>query len=317
MILAAGLGTRLGELGHELPKPLLPVAGVPLVRYALTLLRGHGVRDVIVNTHHLGNRIVAELGSEVAYSHEQPDILGTGGGVRAAAPFFAGEPFFLVNGKIVVDVDLGAMAAHHRKTSALATLCVRADPDAARWGAIDVDESQGLVRNIRGAGGYMFTGIHIVEPRLAERIGPGFSDIIDAAYLPALARGEPIAAYVMDGYFWEHSTPARYMLGNLNLLRGQATLRHPPGVATGVDPSAQVAASARVAARTLVCPGAVIEDGAQVGPDVVIGKGARVRASAVLERAIVWDGAQAEGTLRDVIVTRARTMPVPAAPARP
>src|SRR5262249_52361284 len=134
MVLAAGLGTRLGGLSDECPKPLLPVVDVPLIRYSLALLAGHGVTDVIVNTHHLAPLFVTELGRAVTYSHE-PEILGTGGALRKAARFFDDGPFFLLNGKIIIDVDLDDLARHHAACGAIATLVVRADDDAKRWRA--------------------------------------------------------------------------------------------------------------------------------------------------------------------------------------
>ena len=89
MVLCAGLGTRLGGLSAERPKPLLPVCDYPLARYALSLLKGYDITDVVINLHHLGEQIEAELGSgadlgmQLSYSRE-PEILGTGGGLRQA-----------------------------------------------------------------------------------------------------------------------------------------------------------------------------------------------------------------------------------------
>src|SRR5262249_29618815 len=83
MVLAAGLGTRLGPLSDELPKPLLPVANIPLVRWALALLRRAGIAETVVNLHHRGDAIAAELDGEVRFSREDT-ILGTGGGIRRA-----------------------------------------------------------------------------------------------------------------------------------------------------------------------------------------------------------------------------------------
>src|SRR5262249_39926752 len=112
MILAAGLGTRLGGLSGERPKTLLPVCDIPLIRYSVALLAGHGVRDITVNLHHRGQQIADELrdgsraGVKMSYSREER-ILGTGGGIRQALDLLDGEgPFFVINGKIVFDVDL-------------------------------------------------------------------------------------------------------------------------------------------------------------------------------------------------------------------
>jgi NDP-sugar pyrophosphorylase family protein len=318
MILAAGLGTRLLDLSSERPKPLLPVADVPLVRWALALLRRHGVDEVVVNAHHLGDQLVAELGDEVTWSHEQPDILGTGGGVRRAAPLLGPDPFFVVNGKIVLAVDLDQVAALHARLGAAATLVVRRAAEAARWGAVDVDEAGARVRALRGAGSYMFTGVHLVGPEVVARLPPsGASDIVADAYLPLLAAGAPIAAYVTEGYFWEHSTPERYLVGNLNVVRGLAAAAAPPWPTSGVSPLAQVDPRATLIEPLLVSPEARIEAGATVGPDVVVGRGARVASGVHLVRVVVFSQAQATTSLEGAIVTGRQTLLVRAAPDAP
>ena len=309
MILAAGFGTRLGTLSDERPKPLLPVADVPLIRYALALLRGHGIRDVIVNLHHRGELIEAELGDEVGYSRE-PRILGTGGGIRHALPFLQGsggaqEPFVVVNGKILLDVDLGDVLAKHRAWGAQATLVVRPDPEARRWGAIDAAPEGGLVRGLLGDGDFMFTGVHVIEPSLVARLPDDGAErcIIRQGYVPWLSEGTRLAAYVARGYFMEHSTPARYLEGNLNVLRGRAQLTHPPGPLQGVDPDARVSASATIIAPVRIGPGAEIGERARVGPDTVIGARAHVGPDVTVIRSVVWPDARVDESTDSTIVT--------------
>src|SRR5688572_21259398 len=144
IILAAGFGTRLGALSDERPKPLLPVANVPLIRYAIAHLRGHGITEIAINLHHRGELIEAdlgdgsELGCAITYSREE-SILGTGGGLLKIRDWLTRgnrEPFFVVNGKILTDVDLQAVIGRHRERDAVATMVVREVPDAERWGAI-------------------------------------------------------------------------------------------------------------------------------------------------------------------------------------
>ena len=114
MILAAGLGTRLRPLTDTTPKPLLPVAGTPLIVWNLLLLKRHGFQDVIINLHHLGSMIEQALGDgsryglRIVYSYE-PVILGTGGGLKQAEPHFSGEPVLVLNGDTLVEIDLGAL----------------------------------------------------------------------------------------------------------------------------------------------------------------------------------------------------------------
>ncbi|MEO6951757.1 MAG: NDP-sugar synthase [Polyangia bacterium] len=322
LVLAAGLGTRLGPLSDERPKPLVPVCDIALIRYAIALLAGHGIVEIAVNLHHKGELIEQELGTgadlgvSITYSPE-PEILGTGGGIVKLADFLTeggNEDFFVVNGKILVDADLHAMKARHARTGAVATMLLKEVPDAERWGAVETDRDGRVLRIIgQGQAGEarhtaMFTGIHLVSPRLVARLPEhGESDSIRQGYLPALRDGDRVEGMILSGYFQEHSTPKRYLDGNLNALYGRARLRYAPGALVGVDTTARVDGS--VIAPVRIGPGAIVEAGAHVGPGVVVGRGARVRSGVRLERVIVWDGATADRDLTDAIVTRGAVMP--------
>lgn len=304
MILAAGFGTRLGSLSDERPKPLLPVADIPLIRYAQALLRGAGVSRVVVNLHHRGELLERELGDEVVYSRESK-ILGTAGGIRHALPLLGDGPFFVVNGKILLDLDLAEVLAQHRASGAAATLVVRPDPEARRWGAIDAPPEGGPIRGMLGDGDFMFTGVHVIDPSLIARLPDDGQErcMIRQGYLPWIAEGTPIHAYVARGYFMEHSTPGRYLEGNRNVLRGLATLRHPPGVLVGVDSTAQVDPTATIVPPVRIAPGAVIGAGATIGPDAVIGARATVGAGVTVTDAVVWPDARVDEDTHHAIVT--------------
>lgn len=295
MILAAGFGTRLGPLSEERPKALLPVCDVPVIRYSVALLAGHGIGDVVVNLHHRGQQIAddlkdgARLGVKISYSRED-HILGTGGGIRRALELLGDEPFIVMNGKIVFDLDVGDLLARHRASGAQATLVVRPDPEAERWGAIDAPEDGGRIRGLLGKGAFMFTGVHVLDPALVARLPDDDIErcIIRQGYVPWLAEGVAIDAYLAGGYFMEHSTPERYLRGNMNVLRGQARLKHPPGVLVGVDPSAEVHDEAQLVAPVRIGPGARIGAYAVVGPDVVVGAYASLAAGMRVQRTVIW-----------------------------
>jgi NDP-sugar pyrophosphorylase family protein len=319
MILAAGLGTRLGELSDERPKPMLPVVDIPLIRYAVALLRGHGIRELVINLHHRGDLIENELGDgsrlgvAIAYSREET-LLGTGGGIRHALPLLGDEPFFVVNGKIVVDVDLDAMLAHRRATGARAVLLVRADPEAKQWNAIAAPPEGGRIESIFGEGEYMFTGVHLIDPELVARLPDdgGERCIVRQGYLPWLEEGLAIHALPMDPgrYFMEHSTPERYLEGNLNLLRGRAKLAHPPGPLTGVDAAAEVHPEAELIAPVRIGPGATVGAYAVVGPDVVVGSRAKVAAGVRVAHSVIWPGVSlAQDTDGAIVTPRQRVKP--------
>jgi NDP-sugar pyrophosphorylase family protein len=222
MILAAGLGTRLRPLTDVTPKPLLPVAGTPMIVWNLLLLKRHGIRDVVINLHHLGDIIRqalgdgSALGMRLIYSYE-PVILGTGGGIKQAEPHFQGEPVLVLNGDTLFELDLGAVMAFHRERAAAATLVLRQDPDAARWGLVEVTDRAEIVR-ITGRGrsaptvtaARMFAGIHILHPRLLHYLPADTECSIIDAYVKGIQEGERILGFDFDGFWSDVGTPERY-----------------------------------------------------------------------------------------------------------
>ena len=322
MILAAGYGSRLGELGQRRPKPMLPVAGRPLVRWGADWLVHHGIRDIVVNLHHLGAQIEAELGdggafgARVAYSHEDGMILGTGGGLRHARARLDhgdGAPIVVANGKIVHDVDLGAVLAWHRSCGAEATMVLREDREGA-WGSpIRVDED-GFVCALAGAtreassptkvsAPLMFTGIHVLSPSLLDRIpSEGEQCVIRTAYVPAMREGR-VAAYVHQGYWWEHSTPERYLRGVFNLLQGLVGPAWASAPTAGIDPTSSIHPSAKLVGPVRIGAGVRVGAGARVGPLVQLDDESVVRPGSVVERAVVWSKAVVEGRVEDRVVT--------------
>jgi NDP-sugar pyrophosphorylase family protein len=131
----------------------------------------------------------------------------------------------------------------------------------------------------------------------------GASDVIGEAYIPALLAGARIQSLIMTGYFAEHSTPERYLEGNLAVLRNPALVGTPPGPLVGIDPTASLSPRARIQMPVRIGPGAVIEEGATIGPDAVIGEKAHVLAGARVERSVVWAGVVVGGEVKDRVVT--------------
>lgn len=222
MILAAGLGTRLRPLTNMIPKPLLPIAGTPLIVWNLLLLKRHGFHDVVINLHHLGPMIEQALGNgsryglRITYSQE-PVILGTGGGIKQAEPHFSGEPVLVLNGDTLVELDLDAVVAFHQQRQAAATLVLRDDPEAVRWGLVEVGADDRIVRITgRGRTGEgstrprMFAGIHILNPRLLREVPKGVASTIIDPYVAAIQRGDAVLGYDWTGYWSDVGTPERY-----------------------------------------------------------------------------------------------------------
>lgn len=318
MLLCAGLSTRLGALGTDRPKPLLPVCDIPIVAFGIARCVGHGIRDIVINLHHHGDLIERELGdgsafgARITYSHE-PVLLGTGGGLKRALPLLdpegTDEPFVVMNGKLIFDLDLGAvLAAHARDPEVLGTMVVRkvGRAEAEAWGAVRVEPDAAgrlRVRDVLGTGEHMYGGVHVTRASVMRRLPDGEACVIRQGYLPWLRAGGEVAAFeAAPGFFAESSTPARYLATNRALVSGQS-LTFAPGELAGVDERAHIHATARIVHPVKIGECAHIGENAVVGPEAVVGAHAVIEPGARIERAVVWPHARATGTVVDAVVT--------------
>lgn len=219
MILAAGLGTRLRPLTERVPKPLVPVGGRPLIEYPLRLLRASGVDEVVINVHHhaaaLGDALGdgSRFGLRIHYSVED-SLLDTGGGVLHARAWLD-RPFFILNADSIHDVPLDEVALRHRRHGGIATLVLRPDPAAERYGLLHYDGDM-RIRRFRGepavevpnGGAMMYAGVSLWEPRIFDHM-PGGAFSLTRDVLPRLlAAGEPFFAFAYGGYWRVVDTPA-------------------------------------------------------------------------------------------------------------
>ena len=225
MVLAAGLGTRLRPLTDDRPKALVNVGGKTLLEITLLTLRSAGVDEAIVNVHHFADKICDYLdengnfGMRIEISHEE-ELLDTGGGLKKAAWFFledgGDEPFLLHNVDVLSTIDLARMVRQHAEQGAPATLAVQ-QRETSRYLLFDEhaqlcgrrkgrDGQPEMARAAEHAQALAFCGIHVISPRLLRHLDgemreEGAFSIIDA-YLNLAARGEKIAAFRADEYYW-------------------------------------------------------------------------------------------------------------------
>ena len=268
IVLSAGYGTRLWPLTEDRTKPAIPILGKPLVGYVAEYLAGYGIDEIVVNLHHRPESVRRALGDGSRfgvklYYVEEPEILGTSGALDNTREFFERETFVVVNGKIITDIDLNSALETHRKTNAIATLVLLPNTRRERFSVVETEEGR-----IKGFGGMptpdgtgsvplMFTGIHILEPRIFDYIPPGvFSDSVIHVYPPAIANGETLAAHVASGNWRELSTLRRYLDISVELLQEEGK-----SLAAGV--------------QSVISPSATVTDSI-LWDDVEVGAGARV-----------------------------------------
>lgn len=227
MILAAGRGERLRPLTDRTPKALIEVGGVPMLERVARRLIEAGAQKLIINLCHGAQAIETFVtqrggfGVEVVFSRESPEPLETGGGVLHAAPHFTTDaPFLLHNVDILTNLNLRALYDAHLAGNAIATLAV-ARRDTSRpllvdeigvYGRANRTEGWEIVARLpRGRFGEVgFTGIHVLSPRMLDRLRERGAFSITDSYMRLIAEGERIGTYDATGAFWQDvGTPAR------------------------------------------------------------------------------------------------------------
>lgn len=219
MILAAGYGTRLRPLTYNVPKPMVPVCNRPLIGYAVEGFLREGVKEIVVNLHHLPKSIETYLektyGSQCKFHFSfEPEILGTGGGVRKVRSLLENEPeFFLVNGDTIQTPPYAQLLETRREKDALAALTLRHPPEGDRFTAVwfERGEINGFGRGTGEA--LMFSGSHVISSRIFKLLPEKeFSGIVDEVYQPAIAKKSDIIAGVIDEAPWfDIGTAHRYI----------------------------------------------------------------------------------------------------------
>lgn len=212
MILAAGRGVRMGALTAGRPKPLLPVAGRPIIEHALEKLRAVGVTRLVANLHHHGEQIREHLSAnwpgEVEFSDESGELLDTGGGLAKALAQLGSEPFFAINGDALWrdhgESALARLAAAFRPGEMSALLLLQPKETAlsyGRAGDFELDDEGRIAR----PGPFVFTGVQLLDPALFARAPDGpFS--INLLYDAAIGEGR-LYGLVHRGQWMEINTP--------------------------------------------------------------------------------------------------------------
>lgn len=209
MILAAGLGTRFRPLSYKIPKPMIPVLGIPMIQHTLNILKKAGIKDVIINLHHLPHDLKTYLEKQkdfnISFSIEK-ELLGTGGGILKAKPFFGNERFFVLNSDFLSTIDLKDALSFHLKKKALATLVVKSPRRGDRYDFIALNAknriTQFRAKNLKPPlKKAIFAGIHILEPDIFDHF-PKHKKvfcIVRDVYMNLVEKGLPIFGSPLKG----------------------------------------------------------------------------------------------------------------------
>jgi mannose-1-phosphate guanylyltransferase len=302
MVLAAGLGTRLRPLTYEISKPMVPVLDRPVMEHILDLLDRHGIERTIANLHYFPEMIQEHFGERISYRYE-PELLGTAGGVRACAEFFGAEPFLVISGDALTDIDLTALAARHRETGGIATLAVKKVADTREFGVVLHDREgritgfQEKPRPEEALSDLGNCGIYMFDPRIFDYFPERpFVDWAQDVFPALLEHDVPFHIHEVREYWNDVGSLGELRQGTFDALRGELRL----GMAgEEVSPGVIVAGELSPLGEDTEIEGPVwighdvsIGAGVRLMGPVVLGDGARVGANAQLRESIVFPGTE-------------------------
>lgn len=288
LILAAGEGTRLRPLTYLRPKPLLPILNRPLLQWTLEYLNRFSVDRVILNTHHLAGQFETCLpslekgGIRELVTRFEPHILNTGGGLVNTRDFFRSDPFIVISGDILTDIDLIKAVDFHRSHDDPVTLVLHDYPE---FNQIKVD-SQGHILKLRKGDihGLDFANIHILDRTVFKLLPAAGNFDITPAYQQIIDGGVTIRAYVSRNHYWRNiGTPLSYLKTHEELL----TALCPPLFST--SPFFSSLLFKGEPGRILIHPEAIVEKGVEFSGWACIGKGCRLKTGCRIKNSVLWE----------------------------
>jgi mannose-1-phosphate guanylyltransferase/phosphomannomutase len=303
VIMAGGEGTRLRPLTSNAPKPMMPIANVPMMEHIVGLLHAHGFDDIVVTVAFMANQIRnyfgdgSELGVRMVYATEETP-LGTAGSVLNAREQLD-ERFLVISGDVLTDIDLGAVARFHEERGALATIALSPVENPLEFGIVITREDGTIERFLeKPTWGQVFsdtinTGIFVLEPEIFDYIEPDRSVDFSSEVFPRLLdEGRPLYGAVVEGYWEDVGTLEAYVRAHKDVLDGRVEVEIPgfeisDGVYVGEG--ADIHPEARIDGPVILGDYCRVEANARLGEYTVLGTNVRVRAGADLQRAVIHD----------------------------
>jgi mannose-1-phosphate guanylyltransferase/phosphomannomutase len=303
VIMAGGEGTRLRPLTSNQPKPMMPIANRPMMEHVVSLLKSHGFHEIVVTVAFQANAIRtyfgngSDFGVRMVYATEESP-LGTAGSVRNAADELD-EPFLVISGDVLTDVDLGALVTTHRDREALATLGLVSMDDPLEFGIVITRPDGSIERFLeKPTWGQVFsdtinTGIYVLDPAIFEWIPPDKPvDFSSEVFPQLLEEGRPIFGHIFDGYWEDVGTLDAYIKAHQDLLDRRVELAVPGfrlGDGVWLGEGSEIDPGATVKGPAIIGDYCRVEAGAELATYTVLGSNVRVGADAFIERSVVHD----------------------------
>ncbi|MDY7548956.1 NDP-sugar synthase [Glaciimonas sp. CA11.2] len=320
MILAAGKGTRVRPLTYDLPKPMIPILGKPVMAYLVEYLASYGVRDIMVNVSYLHHKIEeyfgdgSQFGVQIGYSFEGyindsgeviPEPLGSAGGIKKIQEFanFFDDTTIVICGDALIDLDLTSALFEHKKKGAMVSVVTKEVP----WDKVDsygvvVTDLDGRIKSFQekpkeadALSNFASTGIYIFEPEAIDLIPVGTMFDIGSDLFPLMAeKGLPF--YAQQRYFnWiDIGTVTDYWSVLQSVLLGEVAQLEVPGtqIADGVWVGLNTSIDwngTTIQGPVYIGAGCLIEAGCTIIGPTWIGHGSHVCSGSEVVRSVLFE----------------------------
>ncbi len=319
MILAAGKGTRVRPITHEIPKPMIPLVRKPVMESIIELLKQHGVQDIVVNTSHLAPAIEnyfrdgEQFGVHMAYSFEgrlvdgelQGEALGSAGGMKRIQEFsgFFDETFIVLCGDALIDLDISEALEFHRSRNAMATIILKEVPreEVYKYGVVETEADGRIVQfqekpSVEEAVSTTInTGIYIFESEVLDFVPSGREYDIGSQLFPALvAAGVPFYGVSLPFQWVDIGSVPDFWRANRAVLSGQVPgyelpgREIKPGVRLGINVSLDLD-QVEIEPPVYIGSGTFVGDGAKIQGPAVIGANSIIESGALVRECLVGD----------------------------
>lgn len=222
VILASGAGVAMRPFTYEIPKPLIPVHGKPILEHTIELLRHHDVRDIIITVSHLKDSIIkyfgdgSKFGVHITYV-EETKTAGTGASLLAAQPYLTSSPFLVLYGDILIDLDLtDFLKSHTNNAAALATIALTSAVDPSVYGSVKlrgtrVAEFSEKPETTLSTSRLVFAGVMSASPELFANFPKTLNDLsLERDIFPQLIATQRLYGFPFEGQWFDVSTPETY-----------------------------------------------------------------------------------------------------------
>lgn len=302
LFLAGGMGTRLKPLTDDLPKPMVPMMGKPLLERNMLKLKDCGVDEIILSTSYKPQKIKeyfgdgTKFGLKIHYICE--DIpLGTGGAIKNTEEFF-NDTFIIFNADILSNINIMDMLKFHQKKCAAVTIAVTRVENPSAYGVIEYNENlyaesfteKPKLSEIKS--NYINAGIYIFEPNVLKEIPDSKVVSIERETYPLLLKkGYPIAVYKSDAYWMDIGTIEKYIQAHQDILRGIYSLPEFKNEKQDIfiDENTIIHSSTKIIGPVYIGENTKIGAYSTIGPNTIIGNNCRIGINNKITDSIVWD----------------------------